>query len=256
MSDAYSVDVTVNDEGVATVEFAAPPANALSIDLARELVDAIVAVGNDGARVIVLCSAGRHFCSGAQLAASAADGSAAGALELYEQAVRLMEQPVPMVAAVQGAAVGGGLGLALAADVVVVAPETKLWPNFARLGTHHGFGLSASLPRAVGPRRAAQLLMSAKDIRGAEACAIGLADHLASDDDVRSTACAVAREIAGNAPLAVRAIRETLRRDFVEEFRSSTALEAAAQSQLAGTSDFQEGVAAMTARRPPQFKGR
>ncbi|HEX7444537.1 MAG TPA: enoyl-CoA hydratase-related protein, partial [Acidimicrobiales bacterium] len=166
----------------------------------------------------------------------------------------LIDGPLPLVAAVQGSAIGGGLGLALAADFRVAAPASRFSANFARLGFHQGFGISLTLPAAVGRQRALELLTTGARIDGDHALAIGLVDRLA--DDPRAGAHALAAEIAGSAPLAVRSIRATIRADLVAEFAAMVDHERAEQVRLMETADFREGIAASMARRPPEFTGR
>ena len=165
----------------------------------------------------------------------------------------------PIVAPVQGAAIGGGLGLALAADFRIAAPEARFSANFARLGFHQGFGLSETLPRLVGVQAAAELLYTGRRVKGDEAVAIGLADRLVPFDDVRSAAIPWPVEIARSAPLAVRSIRATLRGDLADRVEAATAHELVEQTWLRATEDFAEGTRAMVERRDRSFgamKGR
>ena len=174
--------------------------------------------------------------------------------DLYAAAVRLFRTRKPIIAAVQGAAIGGGLGLALAADFRVAAPEARFSANFARLGFHQGFGLSVTLPRLVGEQAAAELLYTGRRVGGEEAVALGLADRLASLETVRDAALGFAEEIAGSAPLAVESIRATLRGDLADRVAAATVHEAAEQARLRATADFAEGTRAMIERRPPAFR--
>lgn len=252
------VSVDVGDDFVATVEIHRPPNNFIDVELAASLADAYEQLDDDPAcRAIVLCSEGKHFCAGAALGAGTADPQ--GDLQagsVYRQAVRMFSCGVPVVAAVQGAAVGGGLGLALSADFRVMAPETRLWPNFARLGFHHGFGITVTLPAVIGPQKALELLLTARRVGGEEAVSLGLGDRLASADELRATAHALAAEIAASAPLAVRSIRQTLRGQLADQVRVATEREGAEQGRLMQTDDFREGVQAASERRRPKFAGR
>ena len=164
--------------------------------------------------------------------------------------MRLFETRTPVVAAIQGAAVGGGLGLALMPDFRVACPA-----NFARLGFIQGFGLTVTLPRLVGRQRGMEMLYTGRRVKGEEAFRIGLCDDLVPRDDVRTRARALAREIAASAPLAVRSIRETLRGRLAAEIRAATDHEKVEQDRLRQTADFTEGVRAMTERRRPRFTG-
>ncbi len=157
------------------------------------------------------------------------------------------------MAAVQGSAIGGGLGLALAADFRIGARSSRFAANFARLGFHQGFGISLTLPATVGRQRALELLTTGRRIDGDEALAIGLCDRL--DDDPRAGAHLLAAEIAGSAPLAVQSIRRTLRADLVDRFGDMVDHERSEQLRLMGTADFLEGIDASAGRRDPEFRG-
>ena len=152
-------------------------------------------------------------------------------------------------------AVGGGLGVALSADFRVASPESRFSANFSRLGIHHGFGLTATLPPVVGQQRALELLYTGARVRGEEADAIGLCDRLVPAERLREEAIALAAEIAAGAPLAIRSIRATMRGDLADRVRAATAHELEEQGKLFGTADFAEGVAASAERRPAAFKG-
>ena len=253
---AADVTVSLGEDFVATVELHRPPDNYFDRALIRALADAYQALDADpGCRAIVLCSEGKHFCAGANLGGGA-DGLDGGPGALYQEAVRLFEAMTPVVAAVQGAAVGGGLGLACSADFRVGCPQARFAANFARLGFHQGFGLSVTLPAIVGPQHSLELLYTGRRIGGDEAARIGLCDRLVPAAEVRDEAHALAAEIAGSAPLAVRSIRATMRGDLAGRDRAATDREAAEQKRLRQTADWREGVAAMAQRRPPRFEGR
>ena len=249
MSD--DVRVEVGDDHVAIVEFDRPPNNHFDVALIAALADAYEALDDDAnCRAIVLCSTGKHFCAGADFAPG---GEGTGGAKLYAEAVRMFAAQTPVVAAVQGAAVGGGLGVAMSADFRVASPETRFVANFARLGIHHGFGLSVTLPPVVGQQRALELLYTGARVKGEDAHAMGLADRLATADTLRDEARALAAEIAASAPLAVRSIRATHRGDLAEKVRAATEHEEAEQAWQMATNDFREGVASVGERRPGNF---
>ena len=165
-------------------------------------------------------------------------------------------RPYPSCAAVTGSAIGGGLGLALSADFRVASADSRLSANFSRLGFHHGFGMTVTLPLAVGNQLATSLLYTGRRIGGEEAHAIGLCDRLAaSTEAIRADAHAMAVELAAAAPLSVRAIRATMREGLADRVRAATDHERDEQNRLRETADFAEGVAASSERREPQFKG-
>jgi len=248
---AVSVDLT---DHVATVEIHRPPHNWFDVAVIGELADAILGLDDEPeCRALVLCSEGKNFCAGADLGGSDLLDSTA---RLYAEAARIFSNRKPIVAAVQGAAIGGGLGLALSADFRVVSAETRMSCNFAKLGFHQGFAISVTLPAVVGQQTALELMYTAADVRGEQAVRIGLADRIVPADDLRASAHAFAAEIAASAPLALLAIRETMRGDLVERVKAATAREHGEQQRLRATDDFREGVAAVGERRPPNFTGR
>ena len=247
--------VELGDDFVAIAEIHRPPNNFFDQALIASLADAFEALDADPrCRAAVLAAEGKHFCAGANFAREVSLGAVGNSL--YDEAVRLFATRTPVVAAVQGGAIGGGLGLALWPDFRVAAPEARFSANFARLGFHHGFGLSVTLPRVVGQQRALELLYTGARIDGERAHAIGLVDRLAPLARVREEARAFAAEIAASGPLAIDSIRETMRGQLADEIRAATQRERAEQERLQHTADFKEGVAAMAGRRPPAFRGR
>jgi 2-(1,2-epoxy-1,2-dihydrophenyl)acetyl-CoA isomerase len=249
--------VTLGDDHVATILIDRPPDNYIDVELASALATAIESLDSDPrCRAIVLGSNGKHFCAGARLRAEADDLPQGDRNPLYEHVVRMFTGSIPIIAAVQGAAIGAGLGLALAADFRVACAEARFGATFARLGFHHGFGLSVTLPEAVGKGAALDMLYTGRRVPGDDALAMGLCDRLVPQAEVRAAAHAWALEIAASAPLAVRAIRRTMRGTLAERVLVATHAEHAAQQVLRRTADYAEGVAAAAARRPPQFSGR
>lgn len=233
-----------------------PPANYIDLESIRELADGLDVLAEQGCRVAVLASGAKHFCAGADLGAGAPQDRADDFRRLYQEAVRLFHVPIPVVAAVRGAAVGGGLGLACAADFRVTVASARFHANFASLGFHHGFGLSVTLPRLVGAQKAAEMLYTAAKVDGAEACALGLADRLVDGDDPLPGAIAFAEQIAASAPLVVRSMKATMREGIAEQVAAATEREFGEQSTLWPTEDCRIGLAAATARIAPVFVGR
>lgn len=243
---------------VAIVEMRRPPHNFFDLALVVALADVFEALEADaGVRAIVLCAQGSAFCAGADFSKSDALPPLTSPRIpnlIYAEAVRLFAVTKPVVAAVHGAAIGGGLGLALVADFRVTCPEARFSANFNRLGITPGFGLTATLPRLIGAQKAALLFYTGRRIGGEEAAAIGLADLLVAQAAVRDEAIRLATEIATSAPLAVGATRAALRSGLAEAVRAAVARESAEQFHQLATADFKEGVAAMAARRAPVFR--
>ena len=263
MSSSPSVPVAVTTDGhVATIEVQSPPTNYFDVDVLRSIADAGLELAENGTRVIVLASQGKHFCAGANFGSGGlGEDRVSSSREIYRAAHRIFTIPIPVVAAVQGSAVGGGLGLACAADFRVAAPSTRFHANFAQLGFHQGFGLSVSLPRIVGAQTASRLLLTAERVTGEKAASIGLADVLVEDGgdpnaSVRAGARALATTLAARAPLAVRSMRTTLRDGLADEIAAVLEHEISEQARLWQTADSAEGIAANLERRPAEFTGR
>lgn len=243
---------------VATIEICRPPSNFFDQELIAALADQFEAVDDDrDSRVIVLGARGKAFCAGSDFSkrSDQAQGPSEGSHgHIYKEALRLFRTRKPIIAAVHGSAIGGGLGLALVADFRVTCEEARFSANFNRLGIHPGFGLTFTLPALVGAQEAARLFYTGRRISGGEAVRIGLADGLVPQDQVLSSARELAIEIAQSAPLAVQSTRETLRRGRVEAVAAATEREIVEQDWLRRTSDFREGCKAMAERRLPEFR--
>jgi len=255
MKDKFG-DITLKRTNhIAVLEIDRPPHNHVSVELMRDLADAldIIDVEKD-MRVTVLCSAGKNFCAGADLVSPsgiANPGAGPGINQLYVEAGRLFAAKKPIVAAVQGAAVGAGLGLALVADFRIAAPDARFTANFVKIGFHPGFGITHTLPRIVGVQRAELLCLTGRRIKADEALAWGLVDEVA--DDVRGAAMKLAAEIAENAPLAVQSTRATFRGELAAAVKAQTDHEFKEQNWLRKTKDYAEGVRAVAERRPGNF---
>ncbi len=249
------------DQHIATIEIQRGPYNFFHVGLIETLADACLDLDDEpDCRVIVLCAEGKAFCAGAELSADDSDDASPtagprGGGHLYEEAVRLFSARTPIVAAVQGAAIGGGFGLAMMADFRVGCPESRFAANFARLGFHQGFGLSVTLPLVLGHQKALDLLYTGRRVKGEEAYEMGICDHFSSQENLRAKAREVATEIARSAPLAVQSIKQTMRGDLPEKIRIATDRELEEQDRLRQTSDFKEGVLATAERRLPRFTG-
>lgn len=256
-------DIAVSREGhVATIEIRRPPLNFFDLTLIRDIADALDAIDADPQiRAVMLCAEGKAFCAGADFSSPASATPADTELldttgHLYLEAVRIFRCKKPIVAAVQGAAIGGGLGLAMAADFRVASPEARFAANFTRLGFHPGFGLTVTLPEIVGKNNAELMFYTSRRVGGEEACRMGLANILTNQETLRQTAHSLAAEIAECSPLGLLSTRATMRAGLAERVHAATLHELAEQERLRQTADFAEGVRSTAERRPGNFIGR
>lgn len=242
---------------VGIVTFDRPEHNYFNFDLLVALADAFEYLdAQPEIRATVLASKGRVFCAGGNFNDGNVDVSDRSLSErIYAVAMRLFRVKKPMIAAIQGAAIGGGLGLALVADFRIGAPQARFSANFAKLGIHAGFGMTATLPRLIGPQKASLLLYTGRRIKAEEGLALGLIDALAGPAGALEDAIALATEIAQCAPLAVGSMRNALRGPSVEEVHDAMQREAKEQQWQFQTADFKEGLAAITEGRQANFRG-
>lgn len=255
-------DIEVSHEGhVAVLEIQRPPNNHFDVALINSLADALKTLDEDtNTRALVLCSEGKHFCAGRNFADSVRNAEEAKRSDndpnpLYTAAVKLFSAKKPLVCAVQGAAVGGGFGLAVMADFRVVCPEARFVGNFVKLGFHPGFGLTHTLPKLIGHQKANLMLLTGRRIKGETAYEWGLADILTDSQNLRSKALGLATEIAENAPLAVQSVRATMRQGLAKTVQTVTDWENSEQARLQKTEDHKEGVRAVAERRLGNFIG-
>lgn len=261
MKDKYGqhVSVSLHAGHIAEVVIDRLPNNHVSVTLMSDLADALEDLDKEAdCRATVLRTEGKAFCAGADLVSTDGDHGIENETSnpLYDQAVRLYGVQKPIVVAVQGAAVGAGLGLALIGDFRVAAHEARFSANFTRLGFHPGFGLTHTLPRLIGHGRAELMFLTSRRVKADEALAWGLADQVVNLGELRDAAFSLAREIAENAPLAIVATRKTLRGDLAKAVREATNREFVEQAWLRKTEDFKEGIRSVNERRLGNFKGR
>ncbi len=231
-------DVQVTDAGghVALVEIQRGPNNFFDEDLIRDLADVFLALDDDSdVRAAVLASQGKHFCAGANFGSSAdrerrSTRTADAGNPLYQEAVRLFRNKKYVVAAVQGAAVGGGFGLSMFPDFRVGCAESRFTANFVKLGFTPGFGLTRVLPRIVGQQAANDLFATGRRIDGHEALKLGILDRLVPQAEVRH--------------------------DLADIVQAATDHEGVEQFHLQQTADYREGVKAVAERRPGNFQGK
>lgn len=245
---------------VQVAEINRPPHNYFNKELMTLIAEALIAADADpDVRVTLLCANGKSFCAGADFSGpqpETPEARRADSRALYNEGIRIFQAKKPIVAAVQGHAIGGGLGVALAADYRIATPETSFSANFTRLGFHPGFGLTITLPELVGPTRASLLMLTGRRVKGEEAYKIGMCEAVVPLEKLRDEAMKLAQEIAESAPLAVKSTRATLRAGLAERVEERLKHELDEQSWLRETEDFAEGVRATAERRVANFNAR
>ena len=243
-------------EYTAYIKINRPPHNFFDTKLISQIADILEEMDKEKeCRSIILSSEGKNFCAGADFSKSSFTNGDNIYENLYKQALRLFRTKKPIIASIQGAAIGGGLGVALAADFRITCKEAKFSANFGKLGFHQGFGTTITLPRVVGSQKAKLMLLTSQRINGMEAYNIGLADYLVEHSELINKAIILSKEINTSGPLAIKAIRNTLNKGLADKIEEAVKIEAREQNILRGTSDFKEGINASINRREPIFKG-
>lgn len=233
--------------------------NALNSEMRRTLLAALTEASAT-ARVIVLTGTGRAFCSGQDLA----DGGDATRIDFeatlrdeYEPLLRaIYDAPVPVIAAVNGAAAGAGANLALAADVVIAAESATFVQAFSRIGLIPDAGGTYWLPRQIGFPRAMGAALFAGKIVARQAAEWGMIWECVSDEAFDPTWRAQAMQVAEGPTLAFRNLKRALRDSYGNDLDAQLALEARLQAECGASRDFAEGVTAFLQKRPPRFEGR
>lgn len=243
--------------GIAEVVLAAPQRhNAIDPAWVEQLHAAVEGIAASD-RVVLLRAEGPSFCVGGDIRVFEGDdlGATIGALAeaLHAGLLALRSVPVPLVTAVQGAAAGAGMSLALLGDVVLLAEDAQLTPAYGRLGLSPDGGMTWTLPRRVGDAIAADVLLTGRRIDAAEAARVGLASRVLPRDGFEDAARAVAGEIAAAAPTAVAATLGLLRASARVGFEHQLEAEAVAIARQAAGPDGAEGIAAFRERRAPGF---
>ena len=259
--ETLSVAIDVTRVGVITMN--RPDAlNAMNTAMMQDLRDCFMRfyVDQDAAACLILTGSGtRGFCTGADLKERKGMSDATWRRQhaIVEQAIKaIMDCPIPIIAAVNGAAYAGGLELALACDFVYAADHAKFALTEVTLGIMPGAAGTQNLPRAVGVRRAKEIILTGAPFGAAEALAWGLANRVVAGDKLMDETLAVARGIASNAPISVRQAKKAIDKATDLDRASGYAFEIEAYNRTVGTEDRQEGINAFNEKRKPQYKGR
>jgi enoyl-CoA hydratase/carnithine racemase len=238
--------------------------NSMTQDVLEGLGEAVRTIREDkNIRCVIITGRGKSFCAGADFKDRPTEKDDAPALQphersyaIYENFLSLLSIEVPVIAAMQGHAIGGGLGLAVVCDLRVANNEARYGANFVRLGLHPGMSMTYLLPRLMGVPRAVEFLLTGRIVSGAEAADAGLAHYAVDPDQVLEKAGELAREIASAAPLAVRWTKKSIYNNLDWNPAKAAEHEAHAQSRSMETEDFREGISALLSRRDPKFAGK
>lgn len=234
--------------------------NAITLEGFDRLTTAFESFDGSDRRVLVITGEDGHFSSGVDLTTEMVRHSAADNAKVLRRiaaaAATLHRLTKPTVAAVDGAAVGAAMNLALGCDIVLATERAEFAMAFVRRGLGLDFGGTWLLPRLVGLSRARELALTGRRVNGTEALAIGLVSRLVTVEELHAEAARTAAELAAGAPLAQHLIKSGLSRSSTLTFEQALRFENQAQAVLLATDDFAEGVEAFVARRPPRFRGR
>jgi 2-(1,2-epoxy-1,2-dihydrophenyl)acetyl-CoA isomerase len=253
-------------DGIATLTLNRPERlNALGDTLRDDLLDAITrSSGDPTVRVMILTGAGKGFCAGGDVKAMNEARESRRERPLLEKIapsrdrtlLAMRDAPQPIIAAVNGAAAGAGMNLALACDLRIASSEAKFAQAFVRRGLHPDWGGTYFLPRVVGMAKACELIFTGDLIDAAEALRLGLVSQVVAPEELMGTTYALARKIAAGPPLAIRLAKRALYRNAETDLRSALEFETFAQNACFDTDDAREGIRAFIEKRAPVFRGR
>jgi 2-(1,2-epoxy-1,2-dihydrophenyl)acetyl-CoA isomerase len=238
--------------------------NALTETVAREFLAAVPEVRELGARAIVVTGAGRAFCAGGDLRAMQSIAEREGRVDAFfdeplavlNECISLIRHsPLPFIAAVNGAASGGGCNLALACDLVIAGESAGFNQAFIKVGLSPDCGGTFILPRLVGWKRATELMMTGEIIPAQRALEIGMINAVVPDGELMARALAMAEKLSQGPTAAIGRIKELLEASAANNYDGQLELERKAQIESGQTKDFREGVAAFIEKRPPKFVG-
>lgn len=212
-----------------------------------------------GLRCVIITGSGPNFCAGADFKSALGQGDRLpheNFMALYKPFLAVADIDIPVIAALNGHAIGGGFGLALICDLRVANMQAKYGANFVRLGFHSGMAVTHMLPRLIGLPRANELLLTGRLVTGAEAAQLGIVNYAEEPTEVMPRALKLAREIAEGAPAVVRMMKRSIYRNLDWSPWATAELDSHLQSRTYAMEDAREGVAALLEKRKPVFRGR
>ena len=260
-----TIQFEMRDAGTAVITLNRPAAlNALTVAMGQEFRSAMTEARERGARAIVITGAGRAFCAGGDLREMRELADKEGRIQaffdeplnLIHGCIRLIrETPLPVIAAVNGVATGGGCNFALACDLVLAAESAQFNQAFIKIGLTPDCGGTYILPRLVGWKRATELLMTGDMVDARRAAAMGMINAVVADEELMPEALKLAERLASAPTAALARIKTLLDESATNNYNAQLDLEHKAQIQSGQTKDFSEGVAAFIEKRPPRFRG-
>ena len=256
---AFETLQLTREESFAIVTLNRPPANAISEPLMRELNAALNSIeDDDGVRSIIITGTGdRIFCAGADLGSAFSGGDVDAFIRFGNAVVRRIERfPKPVIAAMNGHALGGGCEIAMACHFRLLKDTARMGQTESNLGITPGFGGSQRLPRLVGRTKALEFLIMGTQVPASECLALGLVNRLTKEGETLNEAKALAREIAKRPPIATRLIIEAVDEGLEAPIDKAIDIEVRAFLKSLQTEDASEGIQAFFAKREPSFKGR
>ena len=255
----YETLLLAREDAVAVVTLNRPPANAISEALVRELDAVLTEIEADGGvRAVVITGAGdRIFCAGADLGSAFSGGDVSEFIRTGNRVLRRIERfPKPVVAALNGHALGGGCEIAMACHLRILKDTARMGQTESNLGIIPGYGGTQRLPRLIGRGLALEHLLLGTQIPAAECLRIGLVNRLARDGETLSDAMALARELAKRPPVAARLIIQAVDDGLQVPIDEALEIETRAFAEVIRTEDAGEGMQAFFQKRLPEFKGR
>ncbi len=256
---AYETLQFAREESFAVITLNRPPANAISEQLVTELNAALTSVeDDDSVRAVIITGAGdKIFCAGADLGSAFSGGNVDAFIRFGNSVMRKIERfPKPVIAAINGHALGGGCEIAMACHFRILKETARMGQTESNLGIIPGYGGTQRLPRLVGRTKALEFLILGTQVPAQECLALGLATRLSKDGETLNDAKALARQIAKRPPVATRLIIEAVDEGLEAPIDKATDIEVRAFLKTLKTEDASEGIQAFFAKREPQFKGK
>ncbi len=258
----YKNLIVKKGDGVATITLNRPESmNAMNGEMLKELLAAIDDAGEDEAvRVVILTGAGRAFCAGADLKSSTfEEGRPVGMKTINDWGsipIKLRSMPKPVITAVNGAAAGGGLGIALAGDIIIASEKARFGHVFTNIGLMSDTGSSYFLPRVIGTSKALEFIFSGRVMDAREAEKLGIANQVVPEDQLETVTKELALKLAKRPPIALGLAKISVYQGLTMDLATSIQWEGRGHHLCFLTEDMKEGVKAFKEKREPVFKGR